>query len=179
MRDVVLQVQVSYPAITILRADSEYANPCIPMQTPEKNQSDCMQSPGQQLALCVVWCLIWWFASLENVWSYTTPNVLTETLCHWKTKPNQTRPAIMRTWNVTNKQNMELYIFVFDFYDELLMCMVLAFLQLYFHHWSKLIRDELNFGLHMFWMSVWKDKPTFETLCHFMWSWICQLILTH
>ena len=36
------------------------------------------------------WYLIWWFASLEKVWSYITLNVLTETRCHYttQTKPN-------------------------------------------------------------------------------------------
>ena len=31
--------------------------------------------------LCVAWCLIWWFASLEKVWPYMTPNGLTEARC--------------------------------------------------------------------------------------------------
>ena len=34
----------------------------IPTQTLDKNQSDHMQSPGWELTLCVVCCLIWWFA---------------------------------------------------------------------------------------------------------------------
>ena len=35
---------------------------------PEEEWSDhtCMQSPGWQPMLCVAWCLIWWFASLEK-----------------------------------------------------------------------------------------------------------------
>ena len=30
--------------------------------------------------LCVAWCLIWWFASSGEAWSYMTPKVLTESL---------------------------------------------------------------------------------------------------
>ena len=41
---------------------SEYVNPYIPTQTHDKNQSDHMQSTGWEPTLCVVWCLIWWFA---------------------------------------------------------------------------------------------------------------------
>ena len=48
-----------------------------------------MQSLGWQPTLCVAWCLIWWFASLDiKVWSYMTPNVLTETRCHNNPNPN-------------------------------------------------------------------------------------------
>ena len=61
---------------------SEYVNPYIPTQTPEENWSDHMQSPSWQPSLCVAWCLVWWFASLKKLWSYMTPNVLTETRCH-------------------------------------------------------------------------------------------------
>ena len=48
---------------------------------PPKKISGHMQSPGWQITLRMAWCLIWWFASLEKVWSYMTPNVLTETRC--------------------------------------------------------------------------------------------------
>ena len=36
------------------------------IQTPEEDLSDHMQSPGWQPTLCVAWCLIWRFASLEK-----------------------------------------------------------------------------------------------------------------
>ena len=52
-----------------------------------------MQSPGWQPILCLAWCLIWWFASLEKEWSYMTPNVLTETRCHLTT---QTQPCFWK-----------------------------------------------------------------------------------
>ena len=42
---------------------------------------DHLQSSCWQPTLCVAWCLIWWFASTETVWSYVTLNVLTETRC--------------------------------------------------------------------------------------------------
>ena len=61
---------------------SEYVNPNIPTQIPKEYWSDPMWTPGWQPTLCVAWCLIWWFASLEIVWSYMTPNVVTETSCH-------------------------------------------------------------------------------------------------
>ena len=48
-----------------------------------------MQSPGWQPTLCVAWCLIWWFASLEKVWSYMAPNVRTEPGVIKQHKPNQ------------------------------------------------------------------------------------------
>ena len=61
---------------------SEYVNPYIHTQTPEEYWSDPMLTPDWQSTLCVAWCLIWWFASLEIVWSYMTPNVVTETSYH-------------------------------------------------------------------------------------------------
>ena len=45
----------------------KYVNPYIPTQTLDKNQSDHMQSPGWEPTLCVVGCLIWWFAKYSNL----------------------------------------------------------------------------------------------------------------
>ena len=43
----------------------------------EEKLSDHPQSPAWQSTLRVAWCLLW-----KRVWSYMTPNVLTETRCH-------------------------------------------------------------------------------------------------
>ena len=48
-----------------------------------------MQTPGWQPILCVAWYLIWQLQVQKKVWSYMTPNVLTETRCHQTT---QTKP---------------------------------------------------------------------------------------
>ena len=81
----------------------------IPTQTPEEDYRVCMQSPGSQPTLCVAWCLIWWFVSLEKVWSYMAPNVLTETRCHETTQagPNST------TWQeIYIVRQLRLYFFI-------------------------------------------------------------------
>ena len=70
----------------------EYVRPYIPKQFHEKDYSDHMQSPGWQPTLCMTRCLIWWFASLEKVWSYMTLNVSTETRCQIiQHKPSQSK----------------------------------------------------------------------------------------
>ena len=68
-----------YVVCTLL-GDKSMLTFIYPHKPLRKSKSDHMQSPGWQPALCVAWCPIWWFASLENVWSYMTPNVLTETM---------------------------------------------------------------------------------------------------
>ena len=42
-----------------------YVNPYIPTQTTLQNCGH-LQSPGWQPTLCVAWCLLWWFASIEK-----------------------------------------------------------------------------------------------------------------
>ena len=45
----------------------------------------CNHHADSQL-LCVARCLIWWLRRLGKVWSYMTPNALTETRCHLTTQ---------------------------------------------------------------------------------------------
>ena len=54
---------------------------CYPIYThtnPWENWSNhiCNHQTDSPL-FCVAWCLIWWFAILEEVWSYMIPNVIT------------------------------------------------------------------------------------------------------
>ena len=60
-----------------------------------------MQSPGWQPTLCLAWCLIWWFASLEKVWSYLALNTLSEARCHITT---QTKPILILTRSTQRAQ---------------------------------------------------------------------------
>ena len=68
-----------------------------PHNTPRKIKSDHMQSPGWQPTLCVAWCQIWWFASLDK------SMVIHDTECpYWdqvslnNTNPTQTQSKCLQ-----------------------------------------------------------------------------------
>ena len=78
-----------------------------PHKPPKEDWSNHTQSPGLQPTLFAAWCLIWWFASLEKVWSYMTPMFL---LRPGVIKQHRTKPS--SDWNVTKQHSVQLNFFL-------------------------------------------------------------------
>ena len=76
-----------------------------------------MQSSDWQPTLCVAWCLIWWFASIEKVWSY--PGGHTRHRISWlrpgvikQHKPNQTHRFLKHVCKALDISYLYIILFI-------------------------------------------------------------------